>query len=676
MNIGVPMGAASGAFALDVDVPKGGDDSLRDLERVHGPLPETVVALTGGGGRHVFFQHPGTAVLNSAGTLGPGLDVRGDGGFVVGVGSRHRSGRTYTWETIAHPDEVALAPAPPWLLARLRERATDRLRADGTPLVLREGERNDGLFRIACMWRRYGVGVDALRGALGAVNQAHCVPPLEAAEVRQIAESAARYAPEDRRVTDPQRDAAADSRLAGQSEPGLDDPGRAERREPWAHALSAPAFLAQLEAQPDWLVDGLLMPGAITRLNSPRGLGKTNVGHAYAVQLAERGKRVLLFDRDNPKSEIRRRLRAWGADTLETLEILSREHAPALTDSRAWKSFPIGTYALVVLDSWDASAEGVGEQDSAKPSKAQAVLLDLAHRENGPAILVLANTTKSGEAGRGAGTLEDREDIVLEVRDATGLTPSGRPDWWNELPDSSRGSWGARAARRAKQERLRLAFTYSKLRVGAEAEPFALEIDFTTAPWSLRLVTAELIAAGQVAATAAAQTAADRVMTAMDQLRQEVETRATAGEEPHPKKEAARFLTARGFTWKRAYEFVEQGIGTHWRFNELTTKRGKPVVLVPLNSPDAHSKSLDPEAPAAQGLQSALSGTPTSGTGVPNRPRAKPRTPRISRDDDLECGRKLRLSAVTIEDVLSIFPGARILEDDGSHPQPADTDKE
>jgi hypothetical protein len=218
------------------------------------------------------------------------------------------------------------------------------------------------------------------------------------------------------------------------------DAGRRTRTNPWEKALGAPDFLAQIEHEPDWLAAGILMPRAITHANSPRGLGKTNIGHAYAVQLARDGKRVLLVDRDNPKAEIRRRLRAWGAVNLPNLHIISREHAPALTDARAWKQFPLDTYDLVVIDSWDASTEGVGEQDSAKPSKAQAALLDLAHCENGPAILVLANTTKSGEAGRGAGTLEDREDVVLEIRDATGLTPSGQPDWWSELPDASRGS--------------------------------------------------------------------------------------------------------------------------------------------------------------------------------------------------------------------------------------------
>jgi putative DNA primase/helicase len=193
MNLGVVTGAPSNQIVLDVDPATGGDETLRDLERAHGALPDTVIVLTGGGGRHVCFRHPGTPVPNSVGTLGPGLDVRGDGGFVVGVGSRHRSGRTYVWDVTADPDMVPLAAVPRWLLDRMRTRARARLPVDGTPLG--EGERNARLFQLGCLLRRYRLGEPALRGALEAINRVQCVPPLEPSEVAKIAASATRYAP-------------------------------------------------------------------------------------------------------------------------------------------------------------------------------------------------------------------------------------------------------------------------------------------------------------------------------------------------------------------------------------------------------------------------------------------------------------------------------------------------
>jgi putative DNA primase/helicase len=82
--IGMPTGVASGLFVLDVDMPYG-PASLKELERKYGPLPATVMQKTPSGGRHLFFKHPGkgSKIKNSAGKLGPGLDIRGDGGYVI-----------------------------------------------------------------------------------------------------------------------------------------------------------------------------------------------------------------------------------------------------------------------------------------------------------------------------------------------------------------------------------------------------------------------------------------------------------------------------------------------------------------------------------------------------------------------------------------------------------------
>jgi hypothetical protein len=119
-GVAIRTGSVSGLIVLDVDPKAGGDENLARLEAAHGPLPETPEAITGGGGRHLLFAHPGTPVGNSAGALGPGLDVRGDGGYIVAPPSRHASGRCYEWDLLRHPDDVPLAPAPAWLLARLQ----------------------------------------------------------------------------------------------------------------------------------------------------------------------------------------------------------------------------------------------------------------------------------------------------------------------------------------------------------------------------------------------------------------------------------------------------------------------------------------------------------------------------------------------------------------------------
>jgi Primase C terminal 1 (PriCT-1) len=101
----------------------------------------------------------------------------------------------YTWEVTAHLDEVAPAIMPRWLLTLVTAPGRSTLPRGGTPLLLREGERNRRLFQLGAALRRCGIGAEALCGALEAVNRAHCVPPLEVDEVAKIAGSAARYAP-------------------------------------------------------------------------------------------------------------------------------------------------------------------------------------------------------------------------------------------------------------------------------------------------------------------------------------------------------------------------------------------------------------------------------------------------------------------------------------------------
>src|SRR5262249_45057018 len=80
-NIGVATGTVSGVVVLDVD-GDAGRESLTTLA----PLPDTWRSRTGRG-EHVWFAHPGHAVGNRAG-FRPGLDLRGDGGYVLVPPSR------------------------------------------------------------------------------------------------------------------------------------------------------------------------------------------------------------------------------------------------------------------------------------------------------------------------------------------------------------------------------------------------------------------------------------------------------------------------------------------------------------------------------------------------------------------------------------------------------------
>jgi|GEM_PF-3490404 hypothetical protein len=89
-QVGIRTGAASRIVALDVDLDKGGLDSLIAL-RDRGVESDSPGVQLSGGGRsfHLFYRHPGGVVPCSQGKLGPGLDVRADGGYIVGSPSRH-----------------------------------------------------------------------------------------------------------------------------------------------------------------------------------------------------------------------------------------------------------------------------------------------------------------------------------------------------------------------------------------------------------------------------------------------------------------------------------------------------------------------------------------------------------------------------------------------------------
>ena len=113
-NIAVRTGRESGLVVIDVDPPHGGMLSMRRLVAADGPLPKGPVVRTGSGGAHLYFRHPGEPVRNSAGTrLGPGVDIRGDGGYVVVPPSRHASGALYEWR-----DDIRFLPEMPDSLAR------------------------------------------------------------------------------------------------------------------------------------------------------------------------------------------------------------------------------------------------------------------------------------------------------------------------------------------------------------------------------------------------------------------------------------------------------------------------------------------------------------------------------------------------------------------------------
>lgn len=201
--IGRPTGAASGAVAVDIDVDpsKGtdGTEALAALEHVHGPLPETWTARTPRGGTHIYFRHPGGTVPCSAGKIGHGIDIRGDGGYVIAPPSTLPDGRGYEWLADGDPDEGGqLADLPEWLLSMIhapeRAQVAQGPAPEGGHLIM-DGQRNDTLFRLGRSLRAKGLTEAGIVAALLAENTGRCVPPLSDDEVLIIARSAGKVPP-------------------------------------------------------------------------------------------------------------------------------------------------------------------------------------------------------------------------------------------------------------------------------------------------------------------------------------------------------------------------------------------------------------------------------------------------------------------------------------------------
>jgi Bifunctional DNA primase/polymerase, N-terminal len=180
-NVGIRCGAASGLVALDVDVQHGGAGSLKELERRHGELPPTAETLTGGGGKHLLFLHPAVEVRNSAGKLGAGLDVRGDGGYIIAPPSVHASGRVYRW---SRPLERGLAPLPTWMLEDAA--AQNGKAAAHVDEIIPEGKRRDAMLAVAGKLKRSGLTGAEILPTLRELNK-RCRPPLDELELESVA---------------------------------------------------------------------------------------------------------------------------------------------------------------------------------------------------------------------------------------------------------------------------------------------------------------------------------------------------------------------------------------------------------------------------------------------------------------------------------------------------------
>lgn len=192
---------------VDVDPGHGGDSSWQELIAKYPEIDTATSCVeTGTGGRHYYYLSD-VEIRNSASVLAPGVDIRGEGGYVVLPPSRHPNGNKYRWLKAPKGKDDYVSFPPP-LLALLHSNngssknsqqgqgASRNDRSTKLPPVIEEGTRKTTLFGYACgLVRSYPP--DEVGRLVREANEQRCKPPLSVEEIQDILKSAEKKRPAD-----------------------------------------------------------------------------------------------------------------------------------------------------------------------------------------------------------------------------------------------------------------------------------------------------------------------------------------------------------------------------------------------------------------------------------------------------------------------------------------------
>lgn len=225
-NIGIATGH-NGLFVIDID----GDLGLESYKALASELGQIkTLHVKTGNGYHLYLRAP-VEIRNAQSQRAgwEGIDIRGAGGYVVAPPSLHSSGVVYAFADESR--EIADVPQA-WLeaiTAPRRSLAPAAQQDSGQPVV--SGQRNQTLASLAGTMRDRGMGEQAIAAALAEYNRERCSPPLDEAEVAQIARSISRYEPTNDAAVIVESIEQASDILSGIAEKIKEDPGYAFNEE-------------------------------------------------------------------------------------------------------------------------------------------------------------------------------------------------------------------------------------------------------------------------------------------------------------------------------------------------------------------------------------------------------------------------------------------------------------
>ena len=207
LNIAIVCGSASdNLVVLDFDEDDAKDvhgfDTLSEWEDESGELPATATAITGRGGMHYLYRaekpyHPSVNV-------DLGVDVRGEGSYIVAPPSVHPNGRAYEWNRGDAPWErdVATVDANVDAFIDYVQRNGGVGQDDVTqgerfqlPQRIKLGDRNDTLYRYGCSLRSRGYADDAIDAMIHVANERNCVSPMGESELKGIIKQVCKKGP-------------------------------------------------------------------------------------------------------------------------------------------------------------------------------------------------------------------------------------------------------------------------------------------------------------------------------------------------------------------------------------------------------------------------------------------------------------------------------------------------
>jgi hypothetical protein len=293
MNWGVALYLTEHS-AVDIDCKNGakGFESMLALAKADKGLLPTLTVKTPSGGKHLYYK--GVA-KNSASKVADGIDIRGQGGYLVAPGSVI-NGIAYEFD-----GDLPIADLPKWINEKSQENKLPcSAPALNSEMIISEGQRNVVLASLAGTMRRKGMNHESIEAALLTANRTQTDKPLPEDEVKRIAVSVSKYDP-----VEPPRIAAT-----------------TPKRE---FALHCAATIVEAEIPVrKWIMEGRFVSGFLTGTFSRPGVGKSSLTMMEAVAVAtgrnltgnevvEKGA-VWIFNLEDPKEELERRLAAIGKE--------------------------------------------------------------------------------------------------------------------------------------------------------------------------------------------------------------------------------------------------------------------------------------------------------------------------------------------------------------------------